>query len=298
MYAEKQLISAALKMELRTPGLLSRLSDQQSKLRAVHALELERLQSNQRLSNQAMLEVFAFEKPWGKSVLPEQLQQRIAPAISFDLTNLPKQNAKRKKATEQHADNRSVIIPSNNQIQRVIVPSEEPTQKNEIAQQMASNNLPNARRINTRGNALAPMAFIEFCTKNKSHCAISGNKEVNLTSASLGILKRVNREINRSIKPRSEQRDVWKVNVKSGDCEDFALTKRAKLIKHGFPASALRMAVARTPFGEGHAVLVVSTNRGDFVLDNRHNDIRSFHRTDLAWVKIQGKENPMLWSQI
>jgi predicted transglutaminase-like cysteine proteinase len=81
----------------------------------------------------------------------------------------------------------------------------------------------------------------------------------------------------------------------AGDCEDFALTKRRKLIQQGIPASALRIAVAMTPSGEGHAVLLVRTRAGDFVLDNRTNRMLKWNQTDLSWVKIASAENPMIW---
>ena len=60
-------------------------------------------------------------------------------------------------------------------------------------------------------------------------------------------------------------RDSWEVNVAAGDCEDFVLTKRRKLISLGWSPRTLRIAVARTASGEGHAVVAL---RGA-VLDGR-----------------------------
>jgi predicted transglutaminase-like cysteine proteinase len=72
------------------------------------------------------------------------------------------------------------------------------------------------------------------------------------------------------IRPAGEagDRDRWEADVAAGDCEDYALTKRRKLIALGWSARALRIAVARTASVEGHAVLVVATSQGDLVLDN------------------------------
>ena len=89
--------------------------------------------------------------------------------------------------------------------------------------------------------------------------------------------------------------DVWQVGVAAGDCEEFALTKRRNLIALGWPSRALRIAVARTGSGEGHAVLVVKSSRGDLVLDNRTDEIKPWTQTDLRWVKIQSGDNPRLW---
>ena len=53
-----------------------------------------------------------------------------------------------------------------------------------------------------------------------------------------------------------------------GDCEDYALEKRRRLIEAGVSAEALSMAVVVTRRGERHAVLVVAFETGDVVLDN------------------------------
>ena len=45
----------------------------------------------------------------------------------------------------------------------------------------------------------------------------------------------------------------------AGDCEDFVLLKRKKLIAGGFSPSDLLITVVRKPDGEGHAVLTLRT---------------------------------------
>ena len=158
--------------------------------------------------------------------------------------------------------------------------------------------LPKASWAKLRRSTLAPMAFVRYCNQNKAKCETRGASRIKLSSTTLSLIDRVNRDVNRAILPQNESKDVWRDNVKVGDCEDFALTKRAQLVRMGFSSAALRMAVAKTPRGEGHAVLVVSTTRGDFVLDNRNNEIRPFQHTDLTWVKMQGSKGPLLWHRI
>lgn len=64
--------------------------------------------------------------------------------------------------------------------------------------------------------------------------------------------------------------EFWaEIDQGGGDCEDFAIGKRAELLTFGWPPEALRLAICRTETGEGHAVLTVDTDRGTFVLDNR-----------------------------
>ncbi len=54
-----------------------------------------------------------------------------------------------------------------------------------------------------------------------------------------------------------------------GDCEDYVLLKRRMLMQAGWPREALLITVVRDKKGEGHAVLTVKTDKGDFILDNQ-----------------------------
>jgi len=155
--------------------------------------------------------------------------------------------------------------------------------------------------IATQRPTLAPFAYVKFCVQNPADCRASGGPAmVDLTDSKRRQLLRINGDVNRSIRPVNDANGVddWEANTTSGDCEDFALTKRRKLIQLGWSARSLRMAVARTRSGEGHAVLVVKTSEGDLVLDNRFNSVRPFNRTALNWVKIQSADNPRLWFDI
>lgn len=156
--------------------------------------------------------------------------------------------------------------------------------------------------ISEKRRTSAPFAHVMFCAQNPNECAArDGASEVSLNAFASKQLRSVNASVNRSIRPvndRSEQGDVWQVNVKSGDCEDFALTKRNHLIAMGWSSKALRIAVTRTPNGEGHAVLVVKTDRGDLVLDNRSNSIKAWNDTDLRWLIIQSGDNPRVWYEL
>lgn len=151
--------------------------------------------------------------------------------------------------------------------------------------------------INTKGTTLAPFAFVKYCVNNPRDCSKGSEREISITSARMRQLSRVNASVNRSMKAVNDRngQDVWQAGAKSGDCEDFALTKRRKLVQLGWPSSLMRMAVVRTRSGEGHAVLVVKTQKGDLVLDNRFNSIRNWRKTDLRWVKIQSGDNPRIW---
>ncbi len=154
------------------------------------------------------------------------------------------------------------------------------------------------RLIVERSSTSAPLGFQIFCLKNPSECKSSSSKKIAYSSQLMRVLSQVNRKVNRSIRPRNDRgRDIWTLNARVGDCEEYILAKRSKLIKMGVSSGALRIATATTRRGVGHAVLIVRTDKGDFVLDNRTNTIKPWNKTDLRWVAISGS-NPKKWRKI
>ena len=49
--------------------------------------------------------------------------------------------------------------------------------------------------------------------------------------------------------------------------------KRKRLMARGWPTSSLLITVVRDEMGEGHAVLTVRTMQGDFILDNKVDEV-------------------------
>lgn len=102
---------------------------------------------------------------------------------------------------------------------------------------------------------------------------------VALTTARMAELQQVNSHVNSTIVEVSDmeqygREDVWTLPASGkGDCEDFALLKRKLLIERGWPASSLSIAVGATSQGEAHAVLIVATANGEYVLDNLTSSI-------------------------
>ena len=60
-------------------------------------------------------------------------------------------------------------------------------------------------------------------------------------------------------------------NTGYGDCEDYALLKRQRLLDAGFARKDLHLACCWDETGAYHCVLLCRTDNGWFVLDNRHN---------------------------
>ena len=118
-------------------------------------------------------------------------------------------------------------------------------------------------------------------------------------SSRRSLLERVNKEVNRSISYRTDKelygvRDKWVLPERYGDCEDYVLLKRQKLIELWFDPFELRIAICYTELKEGHAVLTVDDGPETYVLDNRFNELKTYRslvRYGYKFLKRQkGKE--------
>ena len=86
--------------------------------------------------------------------------------------------------------------------------------------------------------------------------------------------------------------DHWDIPTDGlGECEDYQLLKRKLLVRAGFPARALRMAVVIDDEKQGHAVLMAMTDKGDLVLDNKVNAVLPWTRTPYTFVKREGHDS-------
>lgn len=151
-------------------------------------------------------------------------------------------------------------------------------------------------RIAASSTYEAPLGFLLFCLQERQYCQAQHEQEVALTEDLLAQLRSVNTAVNHSIRPRNEPMDVWSIGVSNGDCEDYALTKRAKLAAAGIPAGALRIGVGVLA-GQDHAVLIVRTTAGDLVLDNMTDAILPWDHTDISWIAMSSAD-PMRWVRI
>lgn len=142
----------------------------------------------------------------------------------------------------------------------------------------------------------APLGFQLMCLQSPSQCKPGGKAVLSIDENLMATIKRVNSQVNVSITPRSDgSADVWNANATSGDCEDYALAKRKALINAGISPSALRIAYVKTRSGEGHAILLVKTKRGDFVLDNLSRTVKPLSQTGYRII-LESGANPLRWS--
>ena len=143
--------------------------------------------------------------------------------------------------------------------------------------------------------AITPLSMQYFCAQNRNECRGGGSAQVAMTPNLLAVLKQVNVHVNRSIRPKVDTADLWNLNPAEGDCEDYVLTKRSMLIRNGVSAGSLRIAYTHTRRGEPHAVLVVRTSEGDYVLDNLNNSVKTLRASGYT-IRSISNANPTNWS--
>ena len=155
-----------------------------------------------------------------------------------------------------------------------------------------------------RGPARAPIGYVEFCRQLPEQCAaIGATSDLALTKARRSQLSEVNLEANRRVAAVTDQErygvpERWTLPTNAGDCEDYVLLKRKRLIELGWPTSALLITVVFDERGDGHAVLIVRAGGSELVLDNKTDAILTWDQTDYTYVKTQSASDPNQWVAI
>ena len=151
-----------------------------------------------------------------------------------------------------------------------------------------------------------PYGHVDLCQRDPGECDPGAWEEVRRPGkgAALAELDRVNREVNAEIKPVTDLEqygveDYWTIPRSGrGDCEDYALLKRHRLIKAGWPPSSLLMTVVFDERKEGHAVLTARTTDGDLILDNKTGTIKLWNQTPYAYVMRSSYLDPHVWMSL
>ncbi len=151
-----------------------------------------------------------------------------------------------------------------------------------------------------------PYGFVDFCNREPTECregALEDGRRAG-NAAELAELSKLNKRINKEIEPVSDMdnygvQEHWALPRNGrGDCEDYALLKRQQLMRVGWPASAMLMTVVLDEKNEGHAVLTVRTVSGDYVLDNKTDEMKLWHKTPYHFIMRQSYLNPKLWMSL
>lgn len=149
----------------------------------------------------------------------------------------------------------------------------------------------------------APIGWVQFCQTYHGECDTKPLPplDVVLDETAWNNLKRVNDWVNHNIKPETDMDHYgmiqwWRYpDDGAGACHSYALLKRRLLMQAGWPRQALLMTIVHEANGEGHAVLTVKTNRGEFILDNLTDDILLWSRIPYQYYKRQSQSDPNVW---
>jgi predicted transglutaminase-like cysteine proteinase len=150
-----------------------------------------------------------------------------------------------------------------------------------------------------------PIGHYEFCKLNAEECLVksSGVSPFRLTRETWQMVFKVNHAVNARIRPATDldiyrKEEVWAFPLRFGDCEDYVLLKRRVLMDKGIAPANLLITVVRKPDGEGHAVLTLRTDRGDFILDNLNEEVLSWEATEYRYLKRQSSQHSGRWVTI
>jgi predicted transglutaminase-like cysteine proteinase len=157
------------------------------------------------------------------------------------------------------------------------------------------------------GTAVSPpMGWTQFCADHHVDCMAkdTSSRDIVMTPKVWADLKQVNKYVNDTVKPITDLEhwgtiEKWSYPTDGyGDCEDYVLLKRKMLIDAGWPQESLLVTVVRDRNDEGHAVLTVTTDRGEFVLDNENTSVVPWADTGYRYIKRQSQTNPNQWVSI
>lgn len=158
----------------------------------------------------------------------------------------------------------------------------------------------------TGGLTSQPIGHYDFCKTYKNECSVRPTdlSPAPMTKALWAQLTKVTTAVNAAVKPMSDadvygKDEVWAYPDNGvGDCEDYVLEKRRRLNRLGLSLANLLITVVRKPDGEGHAVLTVRTDKGDYVLDNLTDKVRAWDQTGYRFLKRQAADNTGRWVSI
>ena len=156
-----------------------------------------------------------------------------------------------------------------------------------------------------------PIGWHNLCLTQADECQSGPQRPVNveLTPEARRLLNTVTTLANHAILGETDD-DHYHLDRKTlidwwtypddgaGDCSDYMLLKRKMLIEAGWPRSAALATVVIDQNGDGHAVLTVTTDQGDFVLDSLTDKLLRWDQTGYAYVKRQSREDENVWVAI
>ena len=162
-----------------------------------------------------------------------------------------------------------------------------------------------AESMRIGGRTSQPLGHWELCQSHPIDCTERTGRSapVRANGDVMAVLRAVNDRVNRSVVGITDWdhhgvEERWSYPTRFGDCEDYVLAKRRMLMEYGFKAGDLLITVVTRPEGDGHAVLSVRTDRGEFVLDNVETRVKHWTETRYTYVKRQSERHAGTWVAI
>jgi predicted transglutaminase-like cysteine proteinase len=158
--------------------------------------------------------------------------------------------------------------------------------------------------------AVVPAVFqsrVEFVDPWAEPLRQAGETTPRMTPKLWSLLNRVNGDVNGAIEQRTDIAnygvdDYWNTPLedgrRAGDCEDYVLEKQRALLAAGVPRPALNIALVTTAWGESHAVLLVATSEGEYVLDNLTPWLVTWRQAPYRWIRRQLNGEAFRWAMV
>lgn len=154
-------------------------------------------------------------------------------------------------------------------------------------------------------SAPPPPGFVSFCIREKDQCISDGNPAdvLKLNDAMWKMLSSINKSINWKTIQLDDREHFGRAEYYAivrdgyGDCDDMVVTKRAALHRTGIPLHDLRIVVALSPRAVRHALLLITTDHGDYVLNSLTDKIMLWAKT--GYISIEQQDGTAMgWEQI
>lgn len=149
----------------------------------------------------------------------------------------------------------------------------------------------------------APAGASNLCGRYPWACQTSKGA-TKISGGQLDVAIKLNRQINRQVPSISDQAQYGRIEhwslptSRGGDCEDFALLKKRHLIEAGLDPQMLMVSTVLDRNRNAHAVLVMRTSQGDFILDNLRDEVLHWRQTGYTFLRMQDPSNPSRWTAV
>jgi predicted transglutaminase-like cysteine proteinase len=147
-------------------------------------------------------------------------------------------------------------------------------------------------------DAVPPYGWIEYCSTQPNQPCHLGRPPSAQEAAVINLV------INEGITGKEDSgADTWRAFPpdRTGDCDDYAVTKRAALIAFGADPDGLQIITGEAQYPDGrrffHVVLQYQSPNGTFILDNLSPELYAAHARPYPWTEEARQSASQLYWQ-